>query len=61
MNEDFRRIANRIRDAYTLDEAEQILKQAVLDEIAFYKKYVDQEENWNELKQKIKQELKNDD
>lgn len=55
-NEDLRRVANRIRDAYTLDEAEQILKQTVIDEIAFYKKYVDQQENWNELIQKIKQD-----
>lgn len=61
MSEDLRRIANRIRDAYTLDEAEQILKQAVLDEIVFFKENVDQQYSWNKLKQKVEQDWKIDD
>lgn len=61
MNEDFRRIANRIRDAYTLDEAEQILKQAVIDEIAFYKKNIDLQDSWQEIKKIIEKEWKIND
>lgn len=61
MNEDFRRIANRVRDAYTLDEAEQILKQAVIDEIAFYKKNIDLQDSWQEIKKIIEKEWKIND